>query len=88
LLLSHTSEIYEKISSSREVLALSGDTHGGQVRLPGWFWRLTRLTPDPAHIYGIFREGKKALIVTRGLGTSRVHFRLGEPPELVVLEFK
>ena len=88
LLLSHTSEIYNKISGAREILVLSGDTHGGQVLLPGWFWRLTRRKPDPAHIHGLFREGKKALFVTRGLGTSVVHFRLGAPPEIVVLEFK
>jgi predicted MPP superfamily phosphohydrolase len=87
LLLSHTSEIYNNISGAREVLVLSGDTHGGQVWLPGWLWRLTRFTPDSAHIHGLFREGTKALIVTRGLGTSRLRFRLGSPPEVVVLEF-
>ncbi|MHB8893972.1 MAG: metallophosphoesterase [Candidatus Geothermincolia bacterium] len=87
LLLSHTSEIYNKVSSTREVLVLSGDTHGGQVLLPAWFWRLTRRKPDPAHIHGFFHEGKKALFVTRGLGTSVVRFRLGAPPEIVVLEF-
>lgn len=88
LLLSHTSEIYKNISGAREIMVLSGDTHGGQVLLPAWFWRLTRRKPDPAHIHGFFREGKKALFVTRGLGSSGVHFRLGAPPEIVVLEFK
>ncbi len=87
LLLSHTSEIYNNISGTWEVLTLSGDTHGGQVWLPGWFWRFARIMPDPAHIHGLFREGKKTLVVTRGLGTSRVRFRLGAPPEIVVLEF-
>ena len=87
LLLCHNSEIYEKISGTRDIIVLSGDTHGGQVKLPGWFWRLTPFAPDPAHMYGLFRDGKKALIVTRGLGTSRVHFRLGATPEIVVLEF-
>lgn len=88
LLLSHTSEIYKKISDTREILVLSGDTHGGQVLLPAWFWRLTRRKPDPTHIHGYFHEGNKALFVTRGLGTSRVRFRLGAPPEIAVLEFK
>lgn len=88
LLLSHTSTMYENIKETQEILTLSGDTHGGQVWLPNWVWRLTRIKPDPAHISGLFRDGKKSLIVTRGLGTSRVHFRLGAPPEIVVLEFK
>lgn len=87
LLLSHASEIFKKISGKREVLMLSGDTHGGQVWLPKWFWSITRIKPDPDHIYGLFREEKKTLFVTSGLGTSRVHFRLGAPPEIAVLEF-
>ena len=87
LLLSHSSELYASISGEREILVLSGDTHGGQVWLPEWFWRHTRFKPDPTHLSGFFREGKKALIVTSGLGTSRVRFRLGVPPEIVVLQF-
>lgn len=87
LLLSHTSEIYNRINSTREVLVLSGDTHGGQVWLPTWFWPLTRQKPDPAHMHGLFHEGNKALFVTRGLGTSRVRFRFGAPPEIVIMEF-
>jgi hypothetical protein len=70
-----------------DVLTVSGDTHGGQIRLPRWFWRLTRLKPDPEHIHGLFRDGRKSLVVIRGIGTSRIRFRLGSPPEIVVLEF-
>lgn len=88
LLLSHTPEVFNGISRSREVITLSGSTHGGQVWLPRWLWRLTGGMPDPNHISGFFREGKKALVVTRGLGTSRIRFRLGAPPEIVVLEFR
>jgi len=68
LLLSHTSEIFNKISSTREVLVLSGDTHGGQVKLPGWFWRLTRRKPDPEHVHGFFREEKKLSLLLAAWG--------------------
>jgi hypothetical protein len=87
ILVSHSSGIYEEIDPSKEALTVSGDTHGGQIRLPRWFWRLTRLKPDPDHISGYFQNGRKSLVVTRGIGTSRFRFRLGAPPEIVVLEF-
>jgi len=87
ILLSHSSVVYRDIDPTLDVLTASGDTHGGQIRLPRWFWRLTRLKPDPEHIHGLFRDGRKSLVVTRGIGTSRLRFRLGSPPEIVVLEF-
>lgn len=88
ILLSHSSTVYGAVDPSREVLVLSGDTHGGQVRLPGWFWRSVGRKPDPDHLHGVWRDGKKALCVTRGIGTSWPHLRIGEPPEIVVLEFR
>lgn len=87
ILLSHSSVVYREIDPLAEVLTVSGDTHGGQVRLPSWLWRLTRLKPDPDHIRGFFQDGRKSLVVTSGIGTSRLHFRLGVSPEVVVLEF-
>ena len=87
ILLSHSSRTYKEIDPLTEVLTVSGDSHGGQVRMPRWFWRLTRYKPDPDHMHGFFQDGRKSLIVTRGVGTSRFRFRLGSPPEIVVLEF-
>jgi predicted MPP superfamily phosphohydrolase len=87
ILISHSSIVYREIDPSVEVLTVSGDTHGGQVWMPRWFWRLTRFKPDPEHIAGFFHDGRKSLLVSRGIGTSHVPFRLGAPPEVVILEF-
>jgi hypothetical protein len=87
ILLSHSSVVYRDIDPAMDVLTVSGDTHGGQIMLPKWVWRLTRLKPDPDHIHGFFQDGRKSLVVTRGVGTSRLRFRLGVPPEIVILEF-
>lgn len=87
LLISQTSLAYGEVPETAPVLTLAGDTHGGQVRLPGIFWRLTGRKPDPAHIYGYFRDGRKSLYVTSGIGTSWPHIRLGRRPEIVVLKF-
>jgi predicted MPP superfamily phosphohydrolase len=87
ILLSHSSRVYRWIDAAKPVLTLSGDTHGGQVRLPAWFWLRARLKPDPGHMEGYFTDGNKSLFVTRGVGTSHVRFRLGEPPQLVIFRF-
>lgn len=87
ILLSHSSIIFDALPNDKDMVVLAGDTHGGQVRLPGIFWRLTKRKPDPAHMYGLFRAGRKYLYVTSGVGTSWPHIRLGVPPEIVELEF-
>lgn len=87
ILLCHTSLIYAPISAAKDVLVLSGDTHGGQIHLPDFFWELTKRKPDPGHIYGFFQEGSKMLYVTSGIGTTDIPVRLGVPPEIVVFEF-
>ena len=88
IVLSHSSEISRHIDSQRLMLILSGDTHGGQIRLPALFWKIFRYKPNPEHIYGLYRDGRKTIYVTSGIGTSFPHFRIGVPPEIVVLEFR
>lgn len=87
LLLSHTSLAYARVPAPAPTLVLSGDTHGGQILLPGLVWRLTRRKPDPDHLYGFFQEGNKMLYVSSGIGTTDLPFRLGVAPEIVVFEF-
>lgn len=66
-------------------LMLAGHTHCGQVSLPwiGPVW----LPSKVGAIYpcGRYDENGRTLIVTGGVGTSRVPFRLGVPPEYSVI---
>lgn len=87
ILISHSSIVYRDIDPDKDVLTVSGDTHGGQVWLPRWLWRLARFKPDPEHPNGYFHDGRKSLVVSRGIGTSHVRLRLGARPEVVILEF-
>ncbi len=87
ILLSHTSLPYNDISSEQNLLMLSGDTHGGQVWLPIWIWKLVERKPDPSHMYGHFAEQNKHLFVSNGIGTSHLDIRFGVPPQIAVLKF-
>lgn len=86
ILLSHSSLIYASIPNDSDVLVLSGDTHGGEIYMPSFFWKLSKRKPDPDHIYGYYQDGNKKLYVTSGVGTD-LPFRFGVPPEIVVLRF-
>ncbi|KHE93268.1 MAG: hypothetical protein SCABRO_01031 [Candidatus Scalindua brodae] len=87
IVLSHFSLAYNNINKDKNVLVLSGDTHGGQIFLPEFIWKIIKRKPDTEHKYGLYREEKKSLYVTSGIGTSDIPFRLGVPPEVVLFEF-
>jgi predicted MPP superfamily phosphohydrolase len=68
---------------ARVALQLSGHTHGGQVRLFGWSPVVpTRYAEKFA--YGHSRVNCD-VIVSGGLGCSIMPFRLGVPPEIVLV---
>ena len=64
-------------------LILSGHTHGGQVRIPGF--RPLALPPlGQLYPEGHYLLGPTQLYVNRGIGTVGVPFRLNCPPEITV----
>ncbi len=87
IMLSHTSDLFAGIDQTRDVLVLAGDTHGGQILLPEFFWKFIGAKSDPDHMRGLYQEGKKFLFVTSGIGYSHIPIRIGVPPEVVILEF-
>jgi len=88
IILSHSSLVYRSIDANRNVLVLSGDTHGGQVYLPEFIWKIIKIKPDPEHMYGLYKDKNKALYVTSGIGTSaKFPIRIGVPPEVVLFKF-
>ena len=84
VLMVHEPDIFRKVPE-RVALTLAGHTHGGQVRLFGH----APLSPSrygQRYIYGHVVEEGRHLIVSGGLGVSRVGVRFGVPPEIVVVE--
>ena len=87
LMLSHYSDQWQNVKSSRAILWLSGDTHGGQILMPDFIWKWFSGKSDIDHRAGLFHDGdNKWLYVNSGIGTTaRFPFRFGVPPEITLL---
>ncbi|WP_024519080.1 metallophosphoesterase [Bradyrhizobium sp. Tv2a-2] len=82
ILLAHEPDVAAHVPD-RVALQLSGHTHGGQVRLLGWSPVVpTRYGNRLAYGHARF---KCDVIVSGGLGCSIMPFRLGVPPEIVLV---
>ena len=80
ILMAHEPDVAWRVSS-RVALQLSGHTHGGQVRLFGW----SPVAPSGQKLaYGHVHINCD-VIVSGGLGCSMMPFRLGVPPEIVLV---
>ena len=83
ILLAHEPDIFVKVPA-RVSLTLSGHTHGGQLRLFGW----SPVIPSRygnRFAYGHVVENERHLVVTGGLGVSRIPLRFGVPPEIALV---
>lgn len=62
-------------------LAFAGHTHGGQLRLPGPSGLVPLNREDYEHLAGVHPWGNGTIVITRGVGTSFLPFRLCTRPE-------
>ncbi|GJE26123.1 metallophosphoesterase [Methylobacterium organophilum] len=84
ILMAHEPDIFLHMPE-RVALTLAGHTHGGQIRIFGTSPMLIG-TPRERYAYGHVVEGRRHLIVSGGLGVSKVAVRFGVPPEIVLVE--
>ena len=86
----------EKFAAFGTDLALCGDTHGGQVRLPfigpvyhqgAWFPRLLS-DGAPLDDKGLFTEGDFRLFISSGLGNFPIPLRICNRPEIAVIRLE
>lgn len=85
ILLAHEPDIFPEVSD-RVALTLSGHTHGGQIRIPGVWPAFVPSKYGARFAYGHIVEDDRHMIVSGGLGTSKVPLRVGVPPEIVRVE--
>lgn len=86
VLLAHNPDYFPNYAAWGADLVLSGHVHGGMVRIPGWKGMVSpNVRFFPKYDGGIFREGKSAMILSRGLGMHTIPVRLFNPGELIVV---
>ena len=88
ILLAHTPTYYSAYKEWGADLVLSGHLHGGIARIPGWRGVITpQAFLFPKYSGEMTEEDGQTIIVSKGLGTHTINFRLFNIPEMVVLEF-
>ena len=68
-------------------LTIAGHTHGGQIRLPMVPPVWAPSAYGARFAYGHIVENGRHMIVSGGLGSSKVPLRLGVPPEIVRIDW-
>ncbi len=90
ILLAHNPAYFENYAAWGADLSLAGHVHGGIVRIP--FLNKGVLSPSiqlfPKYDGGIYSIEKKTMLVSCGLGSHTIPFRLFNPGELWVLDFE
>lgn len=90
VLLAHNPDYFPRYAAWGADLTLSGHVHGGIARVP--FWGRGVLSPRmcffPKYDGGIYREGGRTMILSRGLGTHTLPVRAFNPGELWVVELR
>ncbi len=88
ILLSHTPDIVDQLSTEPVTLILSGHTHGGQIRLP---FIGAVITPGhglfPRRTKGVYPlPNKRQVYIDSGLGMSRIPVRLCNQSQYSVID--
>lgn len=89
ILLSHNPDYAEVATPGPRVdLMLSGHTHGGQVRIPGWGTPIVPSRYGQKYSGGWVDGPHWPVIVSRGVGMAVLPLRFRVPPEVCVITLK
>ncbi|MBQ8540402.1 MAG: metallophosphoesterase [Clostridia bacterium] len=87
ILLAHRPEFFDEYTNVD--LIFSGHAHGGQIRLPfigGLFAPGQGILPK--YDNGLYNEGGRTMVVSRGLGASLFPIRINNRPQVVSVKLK
>lgn len=81
ILVMHRPPAFNDPLLSRFPLVFAGHTHGGQIRFPSPFGLVALHHENLPHTEGVHRLGGSVVVISRGIGTTFVPFRLLTRPE-------
>ncbi|WP_042275758.1 metallophosphoesterase [[Clostridium] dakarense] len=89
ILLSHTPFFFEEYASWGADLVLAGHVHGGIIRIP---YMGGLLSPNreffPKYDFGTYNKEESTMLLSKGLGGSRILMRINCRPEIVKITLK
>lgn len=88
LLLSHSPDIFTHLSGHSPLLLLVGHTHCGQIALPGVGALYVPSAYGTRYACGVYRRGRATMIVSAGVGTSRLPLRAFAPPDIWLITLR
>lgn len=83
VLISHSPDPIENVEKENVDLTLSGHSHGGQIKLP-FIGPLVKVPLAKIYYDGLYSLNSGKLYVNTGLGTTKIHARLFNPPAITV----
>ncbi len=90
ILLAHNPDYFPAYARWGADLTISGHVHGGIARVP--LWGKGVISPSlrlfPKYDGGIFKEGERTMLLSRGLGVHTIPIRVFNPGELWVINFE
>ena len=88
VMLSHNPNVFPTAARQGYNLVLAGHTHGGQVTVEILDQSINPARFFTRYVYGLYRLGRTAAYVTRGIGTIGIPARIGAPPEITLLRLR
>lgn len=83
-----TNRLIDFSNRSETDLLLAGHTHGGQVRIPVFFYPFTAVRSETPYVNGHWMLGNMLLNVNSGLGFTLSPVRYNAPAQITVIEVK
>jgi predicted MPP superfamily phosphohydrolase len=88
ILLSHFPDVPAEMPHGTCALALCGHLHGGQICLPTPRGKMRLSHRSYRYDEGVYEDPEATVVVSRGLGTTLVPFRLMARPEVCLLRLR
>jgi predicted MPP superfamily phosphohydrolase len=88
ILLQHNPDVFPTAARQGWDLTLAGHTHGGQVNVEILHHNLNIARFYTPYVRGLYRSGRSAIYVTRGIGTIGMPARIGAAPEISLLRLR
>lgn len=84
----HNPNFFPQLNHTRTDLSLAGHTHGGQINFFGYAPRVQPAENGKQYLSGLYEEDGSQLVVTNGVGTTKVPFRFMAVPQITIVKLE